>query len=215
MELLKSVNLTHAFDYTLFNDINLEVHPTQTLAILGISGCGKSTLLHILCTLLKPNSGEVFYNGNSIYELNEDEKLKIRRFDFGIIFQSHYLFKGFSARENIEISSVLTNENLDYEILERLKIRNLLDQKIGELSGGQQQRISIARVLSKKPKIIFADEPTGNLDADTANEVMGVVFDYIKEVNGALILVTHDESLAKKCLTSYRLENQILVENLA
>ena len=210
MELLKGVNLTHAYDYTLFENINLSIHEKQSVAVLGVSGCGKSTLLHILCTLLKPNSGEVYFNDKEIYSLKDDEKIKIRRNDFGIIFQSHYLFKGFSAFENIELAAKLTGENIDEKILQKLKIESVVKQSVGDLSGGQQQRISIARVLSKKPKIIFADEPTGNLDKETANDVMSVIFDYIQEVSGALVLVTHDENLAKKCSDIYRLNEKKL-----
>ena len=210
MELLKGVNLTHAYDYTLFENINLSIHEKESIAVLGVSGCGKSTLLHILCTLLKPNLGEVYFNEKEIYSLKDDEKIKIRRNDFGIIFQSHYLFKGFSAYENIELAAKLTKQEIDEKILQKLKIESVVKQSVGDLSGGQQQRISIARVLSKKPKIIFADEPTGNLDKDTANDVMSVIFDYIQEVSGALVLVTHDENLAKKCSTVYRLNEKKL-----
>ena len=210
MELLKGVNLTHAYDYTLFENINLSIHEKESIAVLGVSGCGKSTLLHILCTLLKPNSGEVYFNEKEIYSLKDDEKIKIRRNDFGIIFQSHYLFNGFSAYENIELAAKLTKREIDEKILQKLKIESVVKQSVGDLSGGQQQRISIARVLSKKPKIIFADEPTGNLDKDTSNDVMSVIFDYIQEVSGALVLVTHDENLAKKCSTVYRLNEKKL-----
>lgn len=210
MEILKGVGLSHSFDYTLFRDINFSINESQSVALTGVSGCGKSTILNILSTLLKPNSGEVIYKNRSIYTLNLDELLKIRRYDFGIIFQSHYLFKGFSAIENIEISTMLTNKKIDNMIMKKLKIDNILMQKIGELSGGQQQRVSIARVLSKKPKIIFADEPTGNLDKDTANDVMEVLFEYIEKNSAALVLVTHDENLAKKCTNTYSLENKAL-----
>ncbi|MCZ6166497.1 ABC transporter ATP-binding protein [Campylobacter ureolyticus] len=210
MELLKSVGLKHSFDYTLFENLNLTLLSKQSLAILGVSGCGKSTLLHILSTLLEPDEGEVFYKNISLYSQNIDEKLKIRRHDFGIIFQSHYLFKGFSAYENIELSTILTKQKMDNELFKKLKIENILNQKVGELSGGQQQRVSIARVLSKKPSIIFADEPTGNLDKDTANDVMNTLFDYIKNTNSGLILVTHDEKIASNCDEIYRLENKFL-----
>lgn len=210
MELLKSVGLKHSFDYTLFENLNLTLLSKQSLAILGVSGCGKSTLLHILSTLLEPDEGEVFYKNISLYSQNIDEKLKIRRHDFGIIFQSHYLFKGFSAYENIELSTILTKQKMDNELFKKLKIENILNQKVGELSGGQQQRVSIARVLSKKPSIIFADEPTGNLDKDTANDVMNILFDYIKNTNSGLILVTHDEKIASNCDEIYRLENKFL-----
>ena len=212
MELLKGVNLTHAYDYTLFENVSLSVGEGESIAILGVSGCGKSTLLHILCTLLKPNSGEVVYGGRSIYELNSDERLKIRRNDFGIIFQSHYLFKGFSSGENIELAAKLTNNAIDQKILKKLKIENTLAQGVGELSGGQQQRVSIARILCKKPRIIFADEPTGNLDKDTANEVMDVIFEYVSHSGGALVLVTHDEGLAQKCSKVYRINDRNLAE---
>ena len=214
MELLKSVGLKHSFDYTLFENLNLTLLNKQSLAILGVSGCGKSTLLHILSTLLEPDEGDVFYKNISLYSQNIDEKLNIRRHDFGIIFQSHYLFKGFSAYENIELSTILTKQKMDNELFKKLKIENILNQKVGELSGGQQQRVSIARVLSKKPSIIFADEPTGNLDKDTANDVMNTLFDYIKNTNSGLILVTHDEKIASNCDEIYRLENKILKKSV-
>ncbi len=212
MELLRGVNLTHAFEYTLFENINITLHNRESIAVLGVSGCGKSTMLHILSTLLKPNSGEVFYNEREIYSLSSDERLKIRRNDFGIIFQSHYLFKGFSAYENIELAAKLVNKKIDNEILDKLQISQILKQKIGELSGGQQQRVSIARVLHKNPNIIFADEPTGNLDKDTANDVFDVLFDYINKKDGGLILVTHDENLAQKCSSVYRLVDKKLIK---
>lgn len=212
MELLRGVNLTHAFEYTLFENINITLHNRESIAVLGVSGCGKSTMLHILSTLLKPNSGEVFYNEREIYSLSSDERLKTRRNDFGIIFQSHYLFKGFSAYENIELAAKLVNKKIDNEILDKLQISQILKQKIGELSGGQQQRVSIARVLHKNPNIIFADEPTGNLDKDTANDVFDVLFDYINKKDGGLILVTHDENLAQKCSSVYRLVDKKLIK---
>lgn len=212
MELLRGVNLTHAFEYTLFENINITLRNRESIAILGVSGCGKSTMLHILSTLLKPNSGEVFYNEREIYSLSSDERLKIRRNNFGIIFQSHYLFKGFSAYENIELAAKLVNKKIDNEILDKLQISQILKQKIGELSGGQQQRVSIARVLHKNPNIIFADEPTGNLDKDTANDVFDVLFDYINKKDGGLILVTHDENLAQKCSSVYRLVDKKLIK---
>ncbi|MBT0612003.1 ABC transporter ATP-binding protein [Campylobacter hyointestinalis] len=208
--MLKAVNLSHKFDYPLFSDLNLDINSATTTAITGVSGSGKSTILHILSTLLKPASGEVIYNEKSIYNINENELLKIRRLEFGIIFQAHYLFKGFNAYENIELASVLSGHKINIELLKKLKIDHVMNQKIGELSGGQQQRVSIARVMSKKPRIIFADEPTGNLDKNTANEVMDVIFDYVKNENAALVIVTHDEYLASKCDFKFRLSEQKL-----
>lgn len=210
--MLKALNLTHKFDYTLFNDINLDIKLATTTAIMGVSGSGKSTILHILSTLLPPYSGEVIYNNKSLYQLSNSELLKIRRYDFGIIFQAHYLFKGFNGFENIELATILSGQKIDPKLLEALKIDKVINQKIGELSGGQQQRVSIARVLAKKPKIIFADEPTGNLDQATAKEVMGVIFDYVRDNNAALVLVTHDDDLAKLCDDRYQLASYALTQ---
>lgn len=203
--MLKANGLGHSYDRLLFSNLNLHFKKSTSTAILGSSGCGKSTLLHILSTMLKPDSGEVFYNDKSIYNLSEDERTKIRRYDFGIIFQQHYLFKGFSAYENIELASVLSKNTLDKEILQRLGIDKLLKNKVTKLSGGEQQRVSIARVLCKKPKVIFADEATGNLDQVNARNILDIINEYIKENNGAFVFVTHDENLAKLCDTQIRL----------
>ena len=210
--MLKALNLSHKFDYLLFNDINLDIRPATTTAIMGVSGSGKSTILHILSTLLSPTDGEVIYNDKSLYKLSGDELLKIRRYDFGIIFQAHYLFKGFNGFENIELATILSGQKINLNLLKALKIDKVINQKIGELSGGQQQRVSIARVLAKNPKIIFADEPTGNLDHTTANEVMSVIFDYVKTNNAALVLVTHDKDIAQLCDIKYQLSNQHLTQ---
>ncbi|MDN2918838.1 ABC transporter ATP-binding protein [Campylobacter jejuni] len=199
MELLRAENLSHSFDYPLFEGLNLTLNTKDCIAIQGSSGCGKSTLLHILFSLLIPKKGEVFFKGSNLYQMDENERLKIRRYDFGIIFQTHYLFKGFSALENIELASVLSGQDLDEKILKRLGIDTLLHQKIGKLSGGQQQRVSIARVLCKKPKIIFADEATGNLDFDNAKNVIELLISYVKENDAALFFVTHDSKLASFC----------------
>lgn len=208
--MLQAINLSHSFEYSLFSEVNLDIKAGSTTAIIGASGSGKSTILHILSTLLKPKSGEVIFGGKNLYSLKDDELLKIRRQDFGIIFQAHYLFRGFSAGENIELASILSGQKIDKNILERLGIAGLMSQKASELSGGQQQRISIARVLAKRPKIIFADEPTGNLDSHTAADVMSVLCEYAKEQGSALVLVTHDERLAGQMDAKFRLENEKL-----
>lgn len=209
--LLKATNLSHHFDYPLYNNLNFSLKAKESMAILGVSGSGKSTILNHLSTMLKPNHGQIDLLGISdIYSQPKDKLLEIRRYDLGIIFQSHYLFAGFSALENLKVASLLTDKMIDTRLLERLDVNHVLSQSVGSLSGGQQQRLSIARVLCKQPKIIFADEPTGNLDSKTANIVMESIFEYIKENDAALVLVTHDESIAKKCKFAYRLINQQL-----
>ncbi|MEV9615233.1 ABC transporter ATP-binding protein [Aliarcobacter butzleri] len=205
--LLEAKNLSHKFDYELFKNINLSLQKQESIAIIGTSGSGKSTLLNILSSLLKPTNGNVVFQRKDIYSLSQNDLLKIRRDDFGIIFQAHYLFRGFSANENLEIAEFLSGEEIDKNLLKELNIEHVINQGVGELSGGQQQRLSIARVLTKKPKIIFADEPTGNLDKDTANVVMNTLFNYIKKNNAGLILVTHENELALRCDKVYKLDN--------
>lgn len=211
-QLLIAKNLTHKFDYELFNDINLTLNKKDTISIIGTSGSGKSTLLNILSTLLKPYEGSVLYKNKDLYSLKQNQLLQVRREDFGIIFQAHYLFRGFTAQENLDIATFLSGEELDQELLKDLKIDHVLSQGIGELSGGQQQRLSIARVLTKKPKIIFADEPTGNLDKETASVVMDTLFNYVRNNDAGLILVTHEHELAYKCDKVYKLEDLKLQE---
>jgi len=210
--LLEAKNLSHNFDYELFRDINLSLKKRESIAIIGISGSGKSTLLNILSSLLKPTKGSVVFQSKDIYKLKQKNLLKIRRDDFGIIFQAHYLFRGFSAFENLQIATLLSKNSFDISLLKALKIEHIINQSVGELSGGQQQRLSIARILMKKPKIIFADEPTGNLDKDTANIVINSLFDYIQNYNAGLILVTHEHDLAFRCDRVFNLENFALRE---
>ena len=210
--LLKASGISHSFDTLLFSNVDFTLEAGQSAAIVGRSGSGKSTLLHIFSTFIEPNEGRVLLLDEEIYQLKERQVEALRRFDIGIIFQFHYLFKGMSAMENIEVATMLSGSTIEDALLEKLEIKALMSQKIGELSGGQQQRVSIARVLSKKPRIIFADEPTGNLDKETADLVMDVLLDYIKETGAGLVLVTHDESMSSRCEKQYRLEDEMLKE---
>ncbi|WQX40877.1 ABC transporter ATP-binding protein [Helicobacter pylori] len=211
--MIKAINISHAFEKPLYNGVNLHIKPKESLAILGVSGSGKSTLLSHLATMLKPNSGTIsLLEHQDIYALNSKKLLELRRLKVGIVFQSHYLFKGFSALENLQVASILAKQEINHSLLEQLGIAHTLKQGVGELSGGQQQRLSIARVLSKKPQIIIADEPTGNLDTTSANQVISMLQNYITENEGALVLVTHDEHLAFTCSQVYRLEKEVLIK---
>ncbi|MFT5659488.1 MAG: putative ABC transport system ATP-binding protein [Sulfurimonas sp.] len=210
MNLLSAKNLSHTFEYELFSNINLDLESRESIAIIGMSGSGKSTLLHILSSLLEPENGEVAIFSEDIYTMNKKKLSEIKRDSLGLVFQSHYLFKGFSAYENLEVAAILSDQSIDDELLNRLDIQECIQQKVTELSGGQQQRVSIARVLTKKPRIIFADEPTGNLDKKTANEVMKLFFEYCQKEDAGMILVTHDENLAHMCTHVYKLENKAL-----
>jgi putative ABC transport system ATP-binding protein len=212
MTLLKATSLSHTFDYPLFEDISLILEAGESIAIVGVSGSGKSTLMHILSSLLRPLKGKVELFGHDIYQLDDKALVKLRRNDLGMIYQSHYLFKGFSAYENLEVATLLSGKVIDPVLLKRLGIDHVINQKVTELSGGQQQRVSIARVMSKKPRLIFADEPTGNLDHATALEVMEIFEDYLKENHAGMVLVTHDEALASRCTHIYRMQNGNLKE---
>ncbi|MFA5454976.1 MAG: ABC transporter ATP-binding protein [Sulfurimonas sp.] len=210
MNLLSAKNLSHTFDYQLFSDISLDLQEGDSIAIIGVSGSGKSTLLNILSTLLKPDEGTVSIFGEDVAKMSKKRLSQIKRDELGLVFQSHYLFKGFTCMENLEVAAILSNQEVDKELLKRLKIDETVSQKVTELSGGQQQRVSIARVLTKQPRLLFVDEPTGNLDKSTANEVMDIFFEYISKQNAGMILVTHDEELAHRCHKVYKLTNKEL-----
>lgn len=210
MNLLSAKNLSHSFDYDLFRDVSLSLEKKESIAIIGISGSGKSTLLHALSTLLKPKQGEVALFGKDVSLMSNKELALVKRNKLGMVFQSHYLFKGFSGYENLEVSQILSQNEIDTSLLERLDIGHCIHQKVTELSGGQQQRVSIARVLTKQPSIIFADEPTGNLDNETATHVMKLFFEYCEKNDAGMILVTHDNDLAHMCKKVYKLEDKEL-----
>lgn len=206
MNLINATNLSHSFESLLFKDINISLNERESLAILGVSGSGKSTLLANIAGLLKPDCGSVCLLGlEDIYSLESKEKLKLLREKIGIIFQSHYLFRGFSALENLQVSQILSSQELDFDLLKNLGIDHTLNQNSADLSGGQQQRLSIARVLLKKPKIIIADEPTGNLDKKTARSVMESIKEYLDVNNACLVIATHDEEIASACNNILRL----------
>jgi len=208
--MLIASNISHSFDYPLFDNISISLDAGKSTAIIGASGSGKSTLLHILSSFLRPKTGEVSFQGKSMYMSGESELVRLRRENFGVIFQSHYLFRGFSGYENIKVAELLSNKELDIELCRRFGIEDVLHQPSSTLSGGQQQRTSIVRVLAKKPKIIFADEPTGNLDNTTASEVMASLFEYVKSKSASILCVTHDESVAYSCDAVFRLQDREL-----
>ena len=193
--MIKAKNISHKFDKELFSNINIDLDIGDSLAIIGRSGSGKSTLLHILSSFLKPDKGEVFISGENLYNNIE----KIRREEIGIVFQDHFLLNGMSVRENLNISENISGNKMDEITLKTFNIYELLDKKVSELSGGEKQRVSIARVLVKKPTIIFGDEITSNLDIETRNIVIEMLLKYIKEKPSILILVTHDNEIANLC----------------
>ncbi|MDY2795264.1 MAG: ABC transporter ATP-binding protein [Peptostreptococcus porci] len=182
--------------------ISLEIENGKFTAIIGTSGSGKSTLLHCLAGLDKPTNGEVMLGGKDIYNLNDDELSKIRRQEFGFIFQSFNLIPVLNVYDNIVLPIKLDGkkENEEYimNIIKKVGLEDQLKKFPNELSGGQQQRVAIARALSNKPAVIFADEPTGNLDSKTTEEVMRLLRNTVSELNQTLVMITHDENIAKQ-----------------
>lgn len=205
--LLRLHDVAHAFDYPLFTEVSFTLLAGESMAITGRSGSGKSTLLHIASGFLTPQQGTVTLLGQELYDADAKTLERIRRYDVGVVFQSHYLFKGMSGKENIEAACLLAGTDVDAWLLEKLAIADVIDQPVASLSGGQQQRVSVARVLAKRPRLIFADEPTGNLDNETAALVMDALSAYIARNDAALMLVTHDETLAARCSKRYRLSD--------
>lgn len=181
--------------------IDLKIEKGKFTSIIGASGSGKSTLLHCMAGLDKPTSGEVKLGRKSLYDYNDNELSKIRRKKFGFIFQSFNLIPVINVYDNIVLPILLDGGKEDKAYIDRIiKAVGLTDQikKFpNELSGGQQQRVAIARALSNKPAIIFADEPTGNLDSKTTQEVMDLLSDTVKEFKRTLVMITHNQEIAE------------------
>lgn len=179
---------------------NLEIQQGEFVAVVGPSGSGKSTLLHLLAGLDKPSAGTVFIDDKDIYSLNENQLSKFRRQKIGFVFQAFNLIPILSAEENIKLPLLMDGKKVDKEyingLMEVLDISERRKHLPSELSGGQQQRVSIARALANKPAIIFADEPTGNLDSKNSKEVMELLTSTIKKYNQTLIVITHDSNIA-------------------
>ena len=192
--MIKVTNLTHYYnkDKALEN-INLEIKSCEFIAIIGESGSGKSTLLSILSTLLKPTSGDIVYENINYKDIKNIDDF--RKNNIGFIFQFHYLINYLSVKENINLANEKASKEEIFDLLTLLGIENLIDKYPNEISGGQRQRVAIARALINNPKIIFADEPTGNLDSKNSLNVFEL-FKTFANKGTTIIVATHDKSLA-------------------
>lgn len=221
MAILETRNLKKYYgrDDTLvkaLDGVNLNIEEGEFAAVVGTSGSGKSTLLHMLGGLDYATEGTVTVSGRQIFTLNENDLTIFRRRQIGFIFQSYNLVPILSAYENIvlplELDGRMVDENFVHSIVCTLGLENKLDHLPGQLSGGQQQRVAIARALVTKPAIILADEPTGNLDSRTTQEVLGLLKLTGERFHQTIVMITHNEALAQLCDRVVHIEDGRIVE---
>ena len=201
---LKKVFTTNGSEVAALKGIDLGIKRGETLAVVGVSGSGKSTLLHILGTLDRPSDGVVLYEEKDVFKQNEKELAIFRNREIGFVFQFHYLLPEFSAVENVMMPLLIQGiseksaKESAISVLQRVGLGNRLDHRPGELSGGEQQRVAIARAVVLKPKVILADEPTGNLDLETGVSILELFLKLNEEEGITLVLVTHNPAVAMR-----------------
>ena len=203
---------------SVLKNLNFQIKSNEKIAIIGQSGCGKSTLLNLLAGLDTPSEGEVLVDNTNISTLPEHKRTELRARNLGFVYQFHHLLKDFSSIYNtalpLLISGVDTNQAMAkaQEILKKVGLENRTNHKPSELSGGERQRVAIARAMITEPACLMADEPTGNLDAMNAREVLDLIIELNKNRDTALLIVTHDLSIANKMERKFDLTNGFLVE---
>ena len=204
-------------DIHLFKETNFEISSGELVVILGQSGSGKSTLLHLLGGLEKPDSGEIYWSSTLINTLSEGKKSQLRNRHLGFVYQFHHLLPEFSAIENVAMPLLMRREVTLQDCLAQAEallvimgLQDRLHHKVGELSGGERQRIAIARAVVTKPLCVLADEPTGNLDKQTAEQVLEALLALQASLAMSFIIVTHDLAVAKRAHRVLRLENACL-----
>jgi putative ABC transport system ATP-binding protein len=213
--LLSARNLTKAYrsglhDLVVLKDVSLEVLPGETCAIVGPSGSGKTTLLGLSAGLDTATSGNVILAGQDLGTLDEDSRAQVRNQHVGFVFQNFQLLPTLTAIENVllplELRGGKVDESEGLRLLEQVGLRDRANHYPIQLSGGEQQRVAIARAFVTRPELLFADEPTGNLDGDTAHRIADMLFELNRSAGTALVLVTHDMELAQRCRQVIRLK---------
>ena len=203
---------------SILSDLRLEVKSGESIAILGPSGCGKSTLLNLIAGLDSPSSGDVLINNSNITKLNEQNRTELRANTFGFVYQFHHLLNDFSSVYNVAMPLLIQGVDKESAIaqseklLTRVGLENRLNHKPSELSGGERQRVAIARAMVVEPDCLLADEPTGNLDAKNAKDVLELILELDEDNTSSLVIVTHDQGIAKKMNRTLTLSNQQLIE---
>ncbi len=206
MEMVKGTGIHKSFGtLEVLKGIDISIKEGEVISIVGPSGAGKTTLLQILGSLDRPNEGGVMINGVDISKLNEYQLAKFRNENIGFVFQFHQLLPEFTAMENVLIPALIKGDSKSkaekkaIDLLDFLKLSDRLDHKPSELSGGEKQRVAIARALMNGPAVVFADEPSGNLDSKSQEELQQLFFSLRNEFNQTFVIVTHDLHLAKMC----------------
>ena len=218
--ILKGKQLTKSYgDLNVLKGIDISIEKGEIVSIVGASGAGKSTLLHILGTLDNADAGELFIKEKNITTLNGNQIARFRNLNIGFVFQFHNLLPEFSAMENICIPGYISKQNTKIveakalELMKLLGIGDKINNKPSELSGGEQQRASVARALINDPEIVFADEPSGNLDSKNAEELHELFFKLRKELNQTFVIVTHNEHLAQMADRILEIKDGLIVHN--
>ncbi|MCS0437254.1 ABC transporter ATP-binding protein [Vibrio diabolicus] len=209
---------TNQEQLTILKDVNVDIRKGEKIAIVGTSGAGKSTLMTLLAGLDTPTSGEITLLGHELSKLDDEARAKIRADSLGFVFQSFLLIPSLSALCNVTLPCLLRGEAEDEaraaELLTAVGLEKRVDHLPSQLSGGEQQRVALARAFMTQPELLFADEPTGNLDHQTADKVIELLFDLNEQHGTTLILVTHDGHLASRCDRIYRMEAGELKEEV-
>ncbi|HIF26820.1 MAG TPA: ABC transporter ATP-binding protein [Porticoccaceae bacterium] len=188
----------------IFKDLNMQIAEGEMVALVGPSGAGKSTLLHLIGLLDKPTKGEIFVDGHEAGKLNDLERTKLRRDFIGFVYQFHYLQPEFSALENVVLPQMIKGRSksdaneFGKQLLETLGLGHRVSHRPARLSGGEQQRVAIARALANRPKLLLTDEPTGNLDPDTSEEVFEMLVDLVRGTGIGALIATHNMDLAAR-----------------
>ena len=195
--------------------IDLKIHSGEKVAVVGKSGSGKTSLIMLMGGLEKPSSGEIIFDQQSISSFSEDQLADIRKQKIGIVFQSFYLIPNYTALENVslilEINGAENAKQQAEELLVQFGLKDRLNHFPTQLSGGEQQRVAIARSMAVKPKMILADEPTGNLDSENSDMISKLLFEYADKNQSSLVLVTHDLNFAEKCDRIIKIEDGMIV----
>ena len=203
---------------TVLDNLNFEVKPGEKVAIIGQSGCGKSTLLNLIAGLDKSSTGDVLINNSNIAKLNEKDRTELRSKNLGFVYQFHHLLNDFSSLYNVSLPLLIKGIDkrkavkLAEDILKKVGLEKRLKHKPSQLSGGERQRVAIARAMISEPACLLADEPTGNLDANNAKDVLDLIVELNDSKRTALLIVTHDLSIANKMDRKLELSNQRLIE---